>query len=222
LNGSLGHSGSSGSSGSSSTTISFWSSGHRYISQQRSSFSTSIPTGVSRGSAVDGDGGEADGSPGQPVKVRSKRTGKLVPVPAGLAGDLAPLAEQCGSNDASEVAKSAATLHGTRQRGMVEHGQAVASYLQQELGIKQPQLGRLLLRCPTLFSWPTAERAQQLFEQLMSTGVFATEAAKCFERRPAIANSRSFQKKRLICLPNCWQRVAAPSSKVYQDNSRWG
>jgi hypothetical protein len=103
--------------------------------------------------------------------VRNRRSGKLVPVPDELAGKLAPLAKQCGI-DPSELARKVAAMDGTQQRGAVEHGQAVASYLQQ-LGIEQPQLAQLLLCCPRLFSWLPAERAQPLFGQLMGLGLSA-------------------------------------------------
>ena len=49
------------------------------------------------------------------------------------------------------------------------------------LGKEQPQLARLLERCPELLSWPAGERAGVLFGQLMGLGLSAAGTARCFE-----------------------------------------
>jgi hypothetical protein len=131
-----------------------------------------------------------DGSVEQPELVRSRCSGKMVAVPEELAEQLAPLAKQCGV-DASEVARKVAAMDGTRQRGVVKHGQQVARYLQQQLGIEQPQLAQLLPSCPILFSYPPAERAQLHLEQLMGLGLLAMHAVACFEKWPELAQVRN-------------------------------
>jgi hypothetical protein len=164
--------------------------GHTGVSHQQPGFSTSS---MSAESSVDHATVPYDSdSDMQPVEVKSWRTGKLVAVTAELQGRLAPIAERCGVTDIFRLARAVAPMYAVRLAGLLEHGEEVACYLQQ-LGIKQPQLARLLLRCPLLFSWPPAERAQQLFQELMGEGLPAVEAALCFERQPAAAQVRSFR-----------------------------
>lgn len=93
--------------------------------------------------------------------VTHRRSSKQVPVPPELAAELAQLAVLVTVNAASLSRVAAASPVG-RQRGLVENGQQVAALLQQ-LGMQQEQLGRLLLRCPLLFSWPAEQRAAVLF-----------------------------------------------------------
>jgi hypothetical protein len=119
--------------------------------------------------------------------------GKLVALSVDLAKCLAPLAEQCGvSSKEADLARAVAKLYGSRQQGMLQHGTSVAAYL-SGLGIEQGQLGRLLMRCPLLFSWPVEQRAGVLFGQLKALGLTASQAARCFERQPLAAGNPSFE-----------------------------
>jgi hypothetical protein len=128
------------------------------------------------------------------------RRGKSVSVPPELAAGLAPLAAACGIADVAAVAMEVAALDGSRQQGVLDHGLAVAAYL-QGLGIEQDQLGRLLCRCPKLFSRPAEERAGVLFSQLMRLGLSAGLAAACFETQPVAANNRSFEAAIAVLVP---------------------
>ena len=119
------------------------------------------------------------------------RSGKLVPVPPGLAAELAPLAALCGA-DLGAVTKAAAALHPPRQQCMPANGPAVAAHLQQ-LGMPQAQLAALLERCPALFSWPVEQRGGVLFGQLMALGLSAAEAGRCFQQQPAAATRISYE-----------------------------
>ncbi|KAI3427400.1 hypothetical protein D9Q98_010315 [Chlorella vulgaris] len=115
------------------------------------------------------------------------RGGKSVAVPPELAAGLAPLAAACSVADVAAVARAVvAALPCSRQQGVLDHGLAVAAYL-QGLGIHQAQLGRLLCRCPVLFSWLSEERAGVLFSQLMRLGLSAGQAAAVPSFEPAIA-----------------------------------
>jgi hypothetical protein len=131
--------------------------------------------------------------------------GKLVPVPPDMAGTLAPLAAQCGlSGREAKLARAVAALDRKRQQGIKDHGAAVAAYLAGlgiEQGIKQGQLGRLLLRCPYLFSWPAAQRAGVLFGQLMALGLNAAQAARCFEQQRSAATTPSFEPATAVLPP---------------------
>jgi hypothetical protein len=91
---------------------------------------------------------------------------------------------------------------------MLDHGLAVVAYL-QGLGIKQGQLGRLLCRCPELFSRPSEERAGVLFSQLMRLGLSAGQAADCFETYPPAAGMPSFEPAIAVLAP-----LLAAGSKV--------
>jgi hypothetical protein len=129
------------------------------------------------------------------------RRGKLVPVPPDLAGTLAPLSAQCGlSGREAELARAVAALDQKRQQAFKYHGTAVAAYL-AGLGIEQGQLGRLLMRCPLLFSWPEEQRAGVLFEQLMALVLNAVQAARCFEQQPLAASSPSFAQAIPVLAP---------------------
>jgi hypothetical protein len=120
------------------------------------------------------------------------RRGKSVVVPPELAARLAPLAAACSVVDVAAVARAVAGLPCSRQQGVLDHGLAVAAFL-QGLGIDQAQLGRLLRRCPVLFSRPAEERAGMLFSQLMQLGLSAGQAACCFEQQPQAAVKPSFE-----------------------------
>ncbi|KAI3427396.1 hypothetical protein D9Q98_010311 [Chlorella vulgaris] len=128
------------------------------------------------------------------------RRGKAVVVPPELAAGLAPLAAACSIADVAAVARAKATLNGPRQQGVLDHGLAVAAYL-QGLGIKQGQLGRLLCRCPELFSRPAEERAGMLFSQLMQLGLSAGQAACCFEQQSKAATVTSFEPAIAVLAP---------------------
>ncbi|KAI3427420.1 hypothetical protein D9Q98_010335 [Chlorella vulgaris] len=128
------------------------------------------------------------------------RYGKSVAVPPELAAGLAPLAAACGVVDLAAVARAVATLNDPRQQGVLDHGLAVVAYL-QGLGIDQGQLGRLLRRCPTLFSWPAEERAAVLFSQLMRLGLSAGQAADCFGQQPFAAGMPSFEAAIAVLAP---------------------
>jgi hypothetical protein len=128
------------------------------------------------------------------------RCGKSVAVPPELAAGLAPLAAACGVEDVATVASAVATMFGPRQQGVLDHGLAVAAYL-QGLGIDQGQLGRLLCRCPELFSRPSEERAGVLLSQLMRLGLSARQAADCFGQQPVVAHPRSFEAAIAVLAP---------------------
>ncbi|KAI3427424.1 hypothetical protein D9Q98_010339 [Chlorella vulgaris] len=126
--------------------------------------------------------------------------GKSVAVLPELAAGLAPLAAACSVADVAAVARAVAALDNSRQQGVLDHGLAVAAYL-QGLGIEQAQLGRLLRRCPRLFSWPSEERAGVLFSVLMRLGLSAGQAADCFERYPPAAGMPSFKPAIAVLAP---------------------
>jgi hypothetical protein len=128
------------------------------------------------------------------------RYGKSVAVPPDLAAVLAPLAAACSVVDVAAVARAVAALPRSRQRGVLDHGLAVAAYL-QGLGIMQAQLGRLLRRCPELFSWLSEERAGVLFSQLMQLGLSAGQAADCFKQQPQAAATPSFEAAIAVLAP---------------------
>jgi hypothetical protein len=129
------------------------------------------------------------------------RKGKRVPVLPDLAATLAALAAQCGLNGReAELARVVAALVEKRQQGIKDHGAAVAAYL-AGLGIEEGQLGRLLLRCPYLFSWPVEQRAGVLFGQLMALGLSAAQAVRCFEQQRFAAFSPSFEPATAVLAP---------------------
>jgi hypothetical protein len=76
----------------------------------------------------------------------------------------------------------------------------MVAYL-QGLGIDLAQLGRLLCRCPALFSRPAEERAGVLFSQLMRLALSAGQAAACFVQQPVAANARSFEAAIAVLAP---------------------
>ncbi|KAI3427367.1 hypothetical protein D9Q98_010283 [Chlorella vulgaris] len=80
---------------------------------------------------------------------------------------------------------------GARQQGVLQHAAAVVAYL-RGLGLEQQLLEELFERCPELFSWPPEERAEGLFSELMSSGLTAAEAARCFVAVPIAARYISF------------------------------
>jgi hypothetical protein len=139
----------------------------------------------------------ADGSDELEMVVRY---GKSVAVPPELAAGLAPLAAACGVADVAAMARAVAALSFLRQQGVLAHGLAVAAYL-QGLGIEQGQLGRLLRRCPMLFSWPAEQRAAVLFSQLMRLGLSAGQAADCFKQQPQAAATPSFEAAIAVLAP---------------------
>ncbi|KAI3427377.1 hypothetical protein D9Q98_010293 [Chlorella vulgaris] len=128
------------------------------------------------------------------------RRGKSVPVSPDLAAGLAPLAAACGVADMAALARAVAALPCPRQQGTHDHGLTVAAYL-QGLGVKQDKLGRLLCRCPVLFSWPSEGRGGVLFSQLMRLGLSAGQAACCFVTGPAIAGSITFEPAIAVLSP---------------------
>ncbi|KAI3427238.1 hypothetical protein D9Q98_007173 [Chlorella vulgaris] len=78
-----------------------------------------------------------------------------------------------------------------RQQGVLLHAAAVAAHL-RGLGLKQQLLEQLFVRCLELFSRPPKDRAEGLFSELMSIGLTAAEAARCFVACPGAAQSISF------------------------------
>ncbi|KAI3427398.1 hypothetical protein D9Q98_010313 [Chlorella vulgaris] len=128
------------------------------------------------------------------------RHGKAVAVHPELVAGLAPLAAACGVADVAAVARAVAARNGPRQQGVLDHGLAVAAYL-QGLGIDCAQLGRLLCRCPELLSWPSEERVAVLFSQLMRLGLSAGQAAVCFEQQPFAAGVPSFEPAIAVLAP---------------------
>ncbi|KAI3427405.1 hypothetical protein D9Q98_010320 [Chlorella vulgaris] len=156
-------------------------------------------TVVAAAAAADGTGDELE---------MVMRGGKSVAVPPELAAGLAPLAAACSVVDVAAVARAVAALPLVRQQGVLDHGLAVAAYL-QGLGIEQAQLGRLLRRCPELFSRPSEERAGVLFSQLMRLGLSAGQAADCFEMYPQAAGMPLFEAAVAVLAP-----LLAAGSKV--------
>jgi hypothetical protein len=148
-------------------------------------------TVVTAAAATDGSGDELE---------MVMRYGKSVAVSPELAAGLAPLAAACSVADIAALARAVAVLAGSRQQGVLDHGLAVAAYL-QGLGIDQVQLGRLLSRCPFLFSRPSEERAGMLFSQLMRLGLSAGQAADCFKTQPVAANVPSFEAAISVLAP---------------------
>jgi hypothetical protein len=136
------------------------------------------------------------------------RRGKLVAVSPELAAGLAPLAAACSVADMAALARAVAALNGSRQQGVLDQGLAVAAYL-QGLGVDQGQLGRLLCRCPALFSWPLEERAGVLLSQLMRLGLSAGQVADCFKTQPEAATTPSFEPAIAVVAP-----LLAAGSKV--------
>jgi hypothetical protein len=91
----------------------------------------------------------------------------------------------------AELRRSMSKMNGIRQQGVLQHAAAVVAHL-RGLGLEQQLLEQLFMRCPELFSWPPEERAEALFSQLMSSGLTAAEAARCFEAWPEAARYLSF------------------------------
>ena len=159
------------------------------------SFATAASSTGSGSSSGSGDSGSSSGSGdsgSSEQRLMVKRRGKLVAVPPELAASLAPLAALCGGADVQALSRTVMQLNYVRQEQLPTCGPGVAAHLQR-LGMEQPQLRRLLERCPLLFSWPAEQRVAVLFGQLAGLGRTAAEAARCFEQQPMAAGSPSFQ-----------------------------
>jgi hypothetical protein len=122
--------------------------------------------------------------------------GRLTDVSCGLTSSLAPLAKLCDICVAA-LQPAVDKLDAARQQGVLQHGTLVAAYL-KSLCVEKGQLGRLLMSCPLLFSFPVEQRAGVLFWLLMAVGLTADQAARCFEKQPEAAVS-----------PNCAACMAA-------------
>ncbi|KAI3427374.1 hypothetical protein D9Q98_010290 [Chlorella vulgaris] len=81
-------------------------------------------------------------------------------------------------------------MNSTRHQGVLQHAAAVVAHL-RGLGLEQQLLEQLFVRCPELFSRPPKERAEGLFSELLSSGLTAAEAARCFVALPAAVQSLS-------------------------------
>jgi hypothetical protein len=121
--------------------------------------------------------------------------GRLADVSWRLASSLAPLADLCDICVA-ELQPALDELDEALQQGVLQHGASVAAYL-KSLGVEEEQLGRLLMSCPLLFSFPVEQHAGVLFGLLMAVGLTADQAARCFEEQPEAAVS-----------PNCAECLA--------------
>ncbi|KAL4426220.1 hypothetical protein ABPG77_009835 [Micractinium sp. CCAP 211/92] len=119
------------------------------------------------------------------------RQGRKLSAPPGLEAQLAQLAEQYGCSRAA-LSQAVAALGTSYQAWFAEHSGDVAAWLSKQ-GVDEAQLGRLLLRCPVLFTWPVEQRAGMLFGQLQRLGLTVAEAACCFERQPFAAGTPSFK-----------------------------
>ena len=108
-----------------------------------------------------------------------------------LEAKLAQLADQYGCSVVA-LSKAVAALGESSQAWFAEHSCDVAAWLIEQ-GVSKAQLGRLLLCCPLLFTWPVEQRAGVLFGQLRRLGLTAAEAARCFETQRLAAGSPSFE-----------------------------
>jgi hypothetical protein len=91
----------------------------------------------------------------------------------------------------AELRRSMSKLTGIRQQEVLRYAAAVVAHL-RGLGLEQQLLEELFVRCPELFSWSPEERAEGLFSELMSSGLTAAEAARCFVASPEAARYISF------------------------------
>jgi hypothetical protein len=91
----------------------------------------------------------------------------------------------------AELRRSMSKLTGIRQQEVLRYAAAVVAHL-RGLGLEQQLLEELFVRCPELFSWSPEERAEGLFSELMSSGLTAAEAARCFVAVPQAARYISF------------------------------
>ncbi|KAL4426219.1 hypothetical protein ABPG77_009834 [Micractinium sp. CCAP 211/92] len=133
-------------------------------------------------------GGSLTSNPGAATL---SRQGRRLPVPPELEAQLAQLAEQYGCSQAA-LSQAVAALGTSYPAWFAEHSGDVAAWLASQ-GVDEAQLGRLLLRCPRLFTWPVEQRAGVLFGQLQGLGLTAAEAARCFLKQPVAATSPSFE-----------------------------
>ncbi len=133
-------------------------------------------------------GGSLTSNPGAATL---SRQGRKLSAPPGLEAQLAQLAEQYGCSRAA-LSQAVAALGTSYQAWFAEHSGDVAAWLSKQ-GVDEAQLGRLLLRCPVLFTWPVEQRAGMLFGQLQRLGLTVAEAACCFERQPFAAGTPSFK-----------------------------
>ncbi len=99
----------------------------------------------------------------EPAQAVPSRRGRRLPAPPGLEAQLAQLAQQYGCGRAA-LSQAVAALGQTRQAWFAEHSCDVAAWLSRQ-GVGKAQSGRLLLRCPVLFTWPVEQRAGVLFGQ---------------------------------------------------------
>ncbi|KAI3432770.1 hypothetical protein D9Q98_004310 [Chlorella vulgaris] len=121
--------------------------------------------------------GSSGGDPEQP-----KRAGR--PKSEAPAYDAQQLLRSLGFIDSpAELRRSMSKMNGIRQQGVLQHAAAVVAHL-RGLGLEQQLLEQQFVRCPELFSWPPEERAEGLFSELMSSGLTAAEAARCFVAHP--------------------------------------
>jgi hypothetical protein len=88
----------------------------------------------------------------------------------------------------AELRRSISKMNSTRHQGVLQHAAAVVAHL-RGLGLEQQLLEQLFVRCPELFSRPPKERAEGLFSELLSCGLTAAEAARCFVALPAAVQS---------------------------------
>ncbi|KAI3427369.1 hypothetical protein D9Q98_010285 [Chlorella vulgaris] len=130
--------------------------------------------------------GSNDGDPILPKRRRAP------PKSEAPAYDSQQLLHSLGLNGLpAELRRSISKMYGIRQRGLLQHAVTVVAHL-RGLGLEQHFLEELFVRCPEMFSWPPKERAKGLFSELMSSGLTAAEAARCFVAFPQAARCISF------------------------------
>ncbi|KAL4853006.1 Cell division control protein 6 [Chlorella vulgaris] len=134
-------------------------------------------------SAVSSNGGD-------PVQPKQRRG---LPKSEAPSYDAQQLLHSLGLNGSpAELRRSMSKLrYGARQQQVLQYAAAVVAHL-RGLGLEQQLLEELFVRCPELFSWPAEERAEGLFSELMSSGLTAAEAARCFVAVPQAARYISF------------------------------
>ena len=123
------------------------------------------------------------------ASTRKKPGRPLTPVPDVDAAQLLHGLGLSSTADPAALLRNLRKLPGVRQQGVLDSAAAVAAHLRSPaVGLTVQQVGQLLERCPTLFSWPPEHRAAVLFGQLQGAGVTAAAAAACFRCYPKAAD----------------------------------
>ena len=177
-----------------------------FDSSSGSSGASSIPVSTSAA------GGGEDAEENLPSPPESEAEAADMLRSLGLQGALPP----------ATLLDSLQSLSAERRGGVMQHAAAVAQHLRgPAVGLSAQQVGRLLERCPTLFSWPPQERATPLFRQLLGEGLAVDAAVRCFASFPPAAGAVSFEDgleelAALLALSRDWEGGRTPKVPAAQ------